>query len=566
MSMVQSVEPPGSIAEPEARAWRGSATSFLFFLSGLLLLAGCTYALLCCSSGFDVSGHAIGSDDAYISYRYSRNWVSGNGLVFNPGERVEGYSNLLYVLLMAIPASAGWNMYAFSVTLNSLFALTTLAIFVAHVRSRLGETSAVVAGLVFALFPSFWIWVSSGLETPLVFLLQVAIWVLVDRLQRRRSTANLALLCTCVTLLVLTRADGFVTGVFASAYLVAVGRRKDGAVSAIALTCVLAALLAWQKAYYGDIWANTYYAKVCSSPLVRLKSSVRELVGVASRQGLSVYLLACVLCAAHAVQRIVRNPGSARDHVRFEHVFPALWVGYWLWIGGDVFADRFLLVLVPMGISVLLTAMSGKSTVMVQRFVVATVMVVPLATIVHDDEYGKTMTRKYDRWVTLGTYLGENRPGKVLATGAAGKVPFFSRLPTIDMLGLNDRHIAHVDTRGYHVGHSKFDPDYVLSRNPDLIAGWLSGDGLDFELGLPMEKYRAAGYGVSLLVNSGPRSLGQYDVIDVSGCGNEEVILLAHSGWRFGVLERSSAGQNPIAGCPKIPAMGSIANAIAGLN
>jgi hypothetical protein len=565
MSAAQSLELLRSMAGPEVRVQRRSPGLLLFFLPAMVLLAGCTYAVLFCSSSFDVSGHAVGSDDAYISYRYARSWVTGHGLVFNPGERVEGYSNLLYVFLMAIPASLDWNIYSFSVALNCLFALATLILLVAYVRSRLGDASAVVAGLLFALFPSVWIWVSSGLETPLVLLLQVAIWMLIDRVDRRRSTASLALLGTCVALLVLTRADGFVTGVLASSYLVAVGRRREAAIAAAALTCTLAALLAWQKIYYGDVWTNTYYAKVCASVLARLKSSARELGGVASRQGLAVYLLVYVLCSAGALWRIVRDPRSAREHVRFEHVFPALWVGYWLWIGGDVFEDRFLLVLVPMGISVLLTAMSGVSDLAVRRLLVAIVLVVPLATIVHEDKYGKGLAQKYDRWITLGTYLGERRPGKLLATAAAGKVPFFSRLRTIDMLGLNDRYIAHLDPAAFRVGHSKFDPDYVLSRKPDLIAGWLDGDALDFELGLSMDKYRSAGYGVRLLVNSSPASLGQYDVIDVSGCRDDEVILLTHSGWRFGVLERSPPGENAIAGCPKNSAIGSISGAIAGI-
>ena len=32
---------------------------------------------------------------------YARNWISGRGLVFNPGERVEGYTNFLWVALLA---------------------------------------------------------------------------------------------------------------------------------------------------------------------------------------------------------------------------------------------------------------------------------------------------------------------------------------------------------------------------------------------------------------------------------------------------------------------------------
>ena len=40
-------------------------------------------------------------DDAFISFRYARNLLEGNGLVWNPGERVEGYSNFLWVLELA---------------------------------------------------------------------------------------------------------------------------------------------------------------------------------------------------------------------------------------------------------------------------------------------------------------------------------------------------------------------------------------------------------------------------------------------------------------------------------
>src|SRR5215212_3588570 len=42
-------------------------------------------------------------DDAYISFRYAYNLVEGHGLVFNEGEYVEGYTSLLWTLLMALP-------------------------------------------------------------------------------------------------------------------------------------------------------------------------------------------------------------------------------------------------------------------------------------------------------------------------------------------------------------------------------------------------------------------------------------------------------------------------------
>src|SRR5215218_6616838 len=42
-------------------------------------------------------------DDAMISMRYAWNLSHGFGLVWNPGEYVEGYTNLLMTLLMSLP-------------------------------------------------------------------------------------------------------------------------------------------------------------------------------------------------------------------------------------------------------------------------------------------------------------------------------------------------------------------------------------------------------------------------------------------------------------------------------
>lgn len=63
-------------------------------------------------------------------------------------------------------------------------------------------------------------------------------------------------------------------------------------------------------------------------------------------------------------------------------------------------------------------------------------------------------------------------PDTLIATNTAGSIPYFSKLPTIDMLGLNDKHIAHREIKNMgagQVGHEKGDGDYVLSRKPDYI-------------------------------------------------------------------------------------------------
>jgi hypothetical protein len=70
----------------------------------------------------------------------------------------------------------------------------------------------------------------------------------------------------------------------------------------------------------------------------------------------------------------------------------------------------------------------------------------------------------------IGRWLDAALPADfVIAVNAAGVVPFRTMRPTIDMLGLCDEHIAHVDRVEGPLGHEKHDPAYVLSRRPDLI-------------------------------------------------------------------------------------------------
>jgi hypothetical protein len=143
-------EPPSSRALAAAEAPSGSASAIALWASGLLLALGCAYAIALCSCSPDVGGHALGSDDAFISYRYARNWVEGHGIVFNVGERVEGYTNFLYVALMTIPFLLGLDVLHFSVVVNTLFALGAWWLFVRHLQSRHGTRAALVGGYLFA--------------------------------------------------------------------------------------------------------------------------------------------------------------------------------------------------------------------------------------------------------------------------------------------------------------------------------------------------------------------------------------------------------------------------------
>src|SRR5208282_4503087 len=98
----------------------------------LILLGGSILQTLGGTSDMSSSSqHSWGDDDAYISYRYARNLAEGKGLVFNPGEHVEAYSNFLYVLLTA-PAFWVTNndgIYFYSIALNLVFAAAAFLFF-----------------------------------------------------------------------------------------------------------------------------------------------------------------------------------------------------------------------------------------------------------------------------------------------------------------------------------------------------------------------------------------------------------------------------------------------------
>jgi hypothetical protein len=75
--------------------------------------------------------------------------------------------------------------------------------------------------------------------------------------------------------------------------------------------------------------------------------------------------------------------------------------------------------------------------------------------------------REIGRWLHLHT-----PPDTLIVAEAAGALPYYAARPTIDVLGLNDEHIAHqpgANLGQAKAGHEKTDPAYVLARRPHII-------------------------------------------------------------------------------------------------
>jgi hypothetical protein len=133
---------------------------------------------------------------------------------------------------------------------------------------------------------------------------------------------------------------------------------------------------------------------------------------------------------------------------------------------------------------------------------------------------------------------------------AAGKIPYYSRLRAIDMLGLADAHVAHRPAAAFSVGHSKHDADYVLARGPDLIATWIDPE-LDLRWGLPRARYEPAGYRLRWLASVRrfpPAEPGA--IVDVRALDPPAIADLVRRGWRYAVVERVTARPSPAPGAP----------------
>jgi hypothetical protein len=243
---------------PEAVVWGGMALAAL-----ILVLHVRTYTFL--------------TDDSFISFRYARNLVQGYGLVFNPGgERVEGYTNLLWVLLLAGFRAIGLGMERMALVLSFAATAALIVIVVRFVWARVPRGQrwiAVLPALFLACTRSFAVWASSGLETRLFDLLLVAgLLRLVDETESTGENGrSLRPVAPCLFgLASLTRPDGVLVGGCAFLATMAFEWRRTGRIPiqrAFAwwpMAALIGAHLAFRLAYYGYWVPNTFYAKVGS--------------------------------------------------------------------------------------------------------------------------------------------------------------------------------------------------------------------------------------------------------------------------------------------------------------
>lgn len=458
----------------------------------VLLLAAAAAALVAHSLVFNFV-----TDDAFISFVYSRNLADHGQLVFNLGEHpVEGYTNFLWTVLLAGFLKLGLVPELMSRVLGTAFGVATLGT-VAWLSRRLrGDDWAwwdALPALLLAGVPGYACWSSGGLETQMfAFLVTLGMaWHLDELLDERPPRARTAI---AFALAALTRPEGSLlfalTVLHRAVVTLARGRFALGRAELRFLGAFLVFVVPhflWRRWYYGWWLPNTFYIKSSGVGGVWQQGGYYLLRVV---EQFHLWVVPILVAAAFLVER----QRGLRLLVGYATLVVAVFALYVASVGGDFMGlYRFVMPVIPL--LALVAALSLRSAL--ARIDRAAPVVVALALALHAwhamgvdkraladgadrgpagniDNPGFLRRYTADR-ATVGKWFHTwARPDDYAAVGGAGAQVYFSGIRSLDCYGLSDEYIAHkLPAHSSRPGHQKYATDeYILSKHPTIITSY----------------------------------------------------------------------------------------------
>lgn len=477
-------------------------------------------------------------DDAMISMRYAHNLASGYGLVFNPhAARVEGFTNLLWVLYMTL-----FHFLPVALSKMSLFIqisggiLLTLNLFFVRKIALFISGNSRLAGWLAVLFTASYLplnnWGLQGMEvSALTFLTTLAVWYSVNTARTGKHAFRVFVI---LGISILVRMDMAVIYCVIMAYLAVslpAQRRKLLTVGGVILLVTIVGPILFQYFYFGEFLPNTYYLKMTGYPIIP-----RILRG----------LYVTMLFFFRANPLLVLLP-FAIVLFRRDRLVPLLLslmlaqTAYSVYIGGDAWewwggSNRFISVVMPLffvltGYALALMYQMAVARVVVTRKLssatartvftfIVTLLLVNINAIYGPEAISEWLLIKAplhtedNRTMVERALLLEQITNQdaTVAVDWAGSIPYFSERYTIDLLGKNDREIAHEPMRvnsdvdhfyEFYPGHLKWNFNYSIgAMKPDVVIPlWKS---LDEAKPLLLQYYRLVKVGgYQLFVRNG---------------------------------------------------------------
>ena len=505
----RKIEP--GVEKPQKRSKKISSELILI----LACLAILGYLFISLSNQFN---HL--QDDSFITFRYVKNFLAGHGLVFNPGERVEGYTSFLWLWILTAGSFIGFDIVNFAQALGIAFGLSALVITYLLTKRFLSlynifgssekqKSSQKFLVIILKLIPvsmltfngAFQYWSVSGMEVTFFITLQLlAIYFYLNTFEGKNHFILFSILSTLATL---ARPEGFLFFVLMILHYwiwsyrdlaEPTTKKIFGAIlqkkNLIAYSIFIVPnfiLLLFRVFYYGYPLPNTFYAKTgfSSEYFFAGLDYVCSFLTTYMFWGLILFLTFFLF---------IRKEKRIFLWLFFSIII--LNILYTIFIGGDALPlFRFILPITPL-IYILFTValysffqfisgrlkISSKSfsytfTILVSAVLIYYNSFTPMDTIKKLAFYENQLVTKM---VASGTWLNEKQSSLnrklVVACTTIGAVSYYSDATIIDMLGLTDETIAHHPKpmkiiSGTHTGWKErnYNVDYVLSRKPDYI-------------------------------------------------------------------------------------------------
>ncbi len=472
----------------------------------VLLSLGLLIFLLACRHFY----HAT-ADDLYISFRYARNFANGDGLVFNIGDKIEGYSNFLWVIILAVLSKLNLSLPIFSKYLSIIFG--ALSIYCVFLISNLYQNnsitffkhseannsnefkmhyiilSSLVVSFLFAISYPFVYWSATGMETT--FFTSLILASLIIQHYDLKSSSIFPKASIIFVLLSLCRVEGIVFYLFSIPAKIFLIKSKRNHFNKLYFKkyfmefCIIISSFIifelWRFYYYQDIISNTYYAKY---------GGMQWILGFKYMWAfVSKYYLLLLLAGGSVF--ILKNSNTFLKHLMIAYLVG--YIGLIIFIGGDwMWHFRYFIPLIAM-FWILSSSCFAKMIQIIANYnikyffkVGITIILVLLIgfifknTIIQNTNTWKNVlslkTKKSSFCIealivnahkSIAHYLNQNIPANsTLAANHIGSLGYYSQFTILDMVGLINPEVAKQFNMRFH---EKYHVDNLLEKKPDYV-------------------------------------------------------------------------------------------------